>query len=75
MSKSEEQLKKEFVHCLTNTLLLLGGDNDLVALLRETEEKPITPDIINTIRCFNTQVLDGLRLRINDYPAFSVQVT
>lgn len=71
---SQEYLKREFVHCISNTLSLLGAPEDFVKEIRGVEELPLTPQIIEEINFFNTSTLNNLRKIINDYPTISVHV-
>lgn len=61
---SQELLKREFVHHLSDTLALLGAGEDLVNKVREVEEKPLTPEIIDEIRRFNSSHLDEVKTRL-----------
>ena len=49
MSISQEYLKREFIHHISDTLALLGGGEDLVDKVRQVEEKPLTAEIIEEI--------------------------
>ena len=58
MEKSQEFLKREFVHLLSDTLALLGAEKRLVDDIKTVEENPISPKIIDKIRRYNREQED-----------------
>jgi hypothetical protein len=64
MEHSQEYLKREFIHHLSDTLALLGAGEDLVNKVRQVEERPLTPDIIEEIRSFNCKWVDDVKTRL-----------
>lgn len=61
---SQEYLKREFVHHLSDTLALLGAGEDMVNKIRQVEEKPLTTEIIDEIRNFNNTNVEGIKTRL-----------
>ncbi|HEV8273452.1 MAG TPA: hypothetical protein VGQ04_19190 [Chitinophagaceae bacterium] len=55
MEKSQEFLKREFVHLLSDTLALLGAEKRLVEDIKATEENPFSLKIIEEIRKYNRE--------------------
>jgi len=55
MEKSQEFLKREFIHLLGDTLALLGAKRKLVEDIRAMEENPISFKIIEEIRKYNRE--------------------
>ena len=55
MEKSQEFLKKEFIHLLSDTLVLLGAEKRLVEDIKASEENPFSPKIIDEIRRYNRE--------------------
>ena len=53
MEKSQEFLKREFIHLLSDTLALLGAEKRLVEDIKAVEENPFSPKIIEEIRRYN----------------------
>ena len=53
MEKSQEFLKKEFIHLLSDTLALLGAERRLVEDIKAVEENPFSLKIIDEIRKYN----------------------
>jgi hypothetical protein len=64
MEHSQEYLKREFVHYLSDTLALMGAGEDFVDKIRQVEEKPLTPQIIEEIRSFNCKWIDDVKTRL-----------
>ena len=64
MVQSQEYLKREFVHHLSDTLALLGAGRDFVEKIRQVEEKPLTPQIIDEIRNFNNARVEDVKTRL-----------
>jgi len=64
MAASQEYLKREFVHHLSDTLALLGAGEDFVSKVRQVEEKPLTAEIIDEIRNFNNAHVDEVKTRL-----------
>ena len=58
MEKSQEFLKREFIHLLSDTLALLGAEKRLVEDIKTIEEKPFSPRIIDEIRKYNRDQKD-----------------
>ena len=58
MEKSQEFLKREFIHLLSDTLALLGAEKRLVEDIKTIEENPISPKIIDKIRRYNREQED-----------------
>ncbi len=55
MEKSQEFLKREFIHLLSDTLALLGAKKQLVDEIKATEEDPFSFKIIEEIRKYNRE--------------------
>ena len=55
MEKSQEFLKREFIHLLSDTLALLGAEKRLVDDIKTVEENPISSKIIDKIRRYNRE--------------------
>ena len=58
MEKSQEFLKREFVHLLSDTLALLGAEKRLIDDIKTTEENPFSLKIIEEIRRYNREQKD-----------------
>ena len=58
MEKSQEFLKREFIHLLSDTLALLGAEKRLVDDIKTVEENPISSKIIDEIRRYNREQED-----------------
>ena len=58
MEKSQEFLKREFIHLLGDTLALLGAEKRLVEDIKAVEENPFSPKIIDEIRRYNSEQKD-----------------
>jgi hypothetical protein len=55
MEKSQEFLKREFIHLLSDTLALLGAKRQLVEDIKAIEENPISLNIIEEIKKYNRE--------------------
>ena len=55
MEKSQEFLKREFIHLLSDTLALLGAKKQLVEDIKAIEETPFSRNIIEEIRKYNRE--------------------
>ena len=55
MNTSEEFLKREFIHLLSDTLVLLGAEKRLVEDIKAMEDKPFSPKLIDKIRRYNRE--------------------
>lgn len=64
MEHSQEYLKREFMHFISDTLALLGGGEEIVDQIRKCEEKPITPELIEKIKGFNMKHIDQVKTRL-----------
>ena len=64
MEPSQEYLKREFIHHISDTLALLGGGKDIVEKVRQVEEKPLTSQIIEEIRNFNNDRVEETKTRL-----------
>jgi hypothetical protein len=64
MEMSQEFLKREFIHFLSNTLSLMGCGEEFVQQIRQVEEKPFTPEIIDEIRKFNSEQINKVKERL-----------
>ena len=53
MEKSQEFLRREFIHLLSDTLALLGAEKRLVEDLKAAEENPFSPKILDELRQYN----------------------
>ncbi|HEU5167859.1 MAG TPA: hypothetical protein VFU29_20080 [Chitinophagaceae bacterium] len=53
MEKSQEFLKREFIHLLSDTLALLGADKRLIDDIKGIEENPFSFKIIEEIKRYN----------------------
>lgn len=58
MEKSQEFLKREFIHLLSDTLALLGAEKRLVDDIKNIEENPISTKLIEKIRRYNREQED-----------------
>jgi len=58
MEKSQEFLKREFVHLLSDTLSLLGAEKRLVEDIKSIEENPFSNKVIDRIREYNREQKD-----------------
>jgi hypothetical protein len=58
MEKSQEFLKREFVHLLSDTLALLGAETRLVEDIKSIEENPFSNKVIDRIREYNREQKD-----------------
>ena len=72
MQPSQEYLKREFMHSLSDTLSLLGADEELVRKIQDIEEKPFTPQIIEEIKGFNYEQLVKVKARLALCHTFTV---
>ena len=55
MEKSQDFLKKEFIHLLSDTLALLGAKKQLVEDIKAIEENPFSFKVIEEIRKYNRE--------------------
>lgn len=55
MKDSQEFLKREFIHLLSDTLALLGAEKRLVERIKAMKESPISPTIIEEVRKYNRE--------------------
>ena len=55
MEKSQEFLKREFIHLLSDTLALLGAKEKLIKDIRAIEEDPFSFKVIEEIRKYNRE--------------------
>ena len=55
MENTQEFLKREFIHLLSDTLALLGAEKRLVEDIKAAEENPFSPKIIDEIRRYNCE--------------------
>ena len=58
MEKSQEFLKREFIHLLSDTLALLGAEKRLVDDIKTIEQNPISTKLIDKIRRYNREQED-----------------
>ena len=58
MEKSQEFLKREFIHLLSDTLALLGAEKRLIEDLKASEENPFSLKVIEKIRRYNREQKD-----------------
>ena len=58
MKDSQDILKREFIHTLSDTLALLGAEKRLVEDIKAMEESPFSPSIIDRIRRYNREQSD-----------------
>jgi hypothetical protein len=58
MEKSQEFLKREFIHLLSDTLALLGAKKQLVEEIKAMEENPFSFKIIEEIKKYNREQKD-----------------
>lgn len=61
MNNSEEYLKREFVHLLSDTLALLGAEKRLVDDIKAMKETPLTLSMIDRIRSYNREQSDKMK--------------
>jgi hypothetical protein len=55
MNPSQEFLKREFIHLLSDTLALLGAEKRLVEDIKAMKETPFSRTIIDNIRKYNRE--------------------
>ena len=55
MEKTQESLKREFIHLLSDTLALLGAEERIVEDIKAIEENPFSLNIIDKIRRYNRE--------------------
>jgi len=55
MEKSQEFLKREFIHLLSDTLALLGAEKRLVEDIKAVEANPFSLKIIEEIKKYNRE--------------------
>jgi len=55
MESSQEFLRREFIHLVSDTLALLGAERRLVEDIRDAEKIPLSPTIIDKIRKYNRE--------------------
>lgn len=55
MNPSQEFLKREFIHLLSDTLALLGAEKRLVEDIKAMEENPFSHAVIDKIRKYNRE--------------------
>lgn len=58
MEKSQEFLKREFIHLLSDTLALLGAEKRLVEDIKAVEENPFSLKVIDEIKRYNCEQKD-----------------
>lgn len=61
---SQEFLKREFIHYISDTIGLLGGSDEIIHLIRNAEEKPFTPHLIDEIRKYNCIQIEYTKSRL-----------
>jgi hypothetical protein len=64
MQSSQEYLKREFMHAISDTLALLGAPAELVKKIQDVEEKPFNPEIIADIKSYNYDQLMMVKTRL-----------
>ena len=55
MNTSQEILKREFIHLLSDTLALLGAEKRLVEDIKAMKERPFSHTVIDEIRKYNRE--------------------
>jgi len=55
MEKSQDFLRREFIHLLSDTLALLGAEKRLIEDIKASEANPFSPKIIDEIRQYNCE--------------------
>jgi hypothetical protein len=70
---SQEFLKREFMHSLSDTLALLGADEDLVEKIQSIKEKPFTSKIIEELKSFNYDQLVKVKTRLGLCHTYTVR--
>jgi hypothetical protein len=73
MAQSQEFLKREFVHQVSNLIALLGADEQLVRKFHEIEEKPFTADIIQELMRYNSAEVDRVKTRLSLQHTYPIQ--
>ena len=58
MEKTQEFLKREFIHLVSDTLALLGAEKRLVDDIKTIEENPFSYKIIEEIKQYNREQKD-----------------
>jgi hypothetical protein len=71
---SQEFLKREFVHFISDSVALLGGAKEIVMAIRDCEEKPLTENLIDLVRGYNQILVDSVKLRLDLMNTFAVDV-
>lgn len=61
MENTQELLKREFIHLLSDTLALLGAEKRLVEDIKSIEENPFSHKIIDKIRRYNCEQENKVR--------------
>ena len=64
MEKSQEFLKREFIHLLSDTLALLGAEKRLVEDIKAAEENPFSPKMIDKIKRYNCEQKDKAKASV-----------
>ena len=64
MENSQEYLKREFIHLVSETLALLGAERRLVEDIKDAEKNPISPTIIDKIRRYNREQSNKANTRV-----------
>jgi hexokinase len=60
MTNSQDLLKREFIHLLSDTLALLGAEKRLVEDIKAMEETPFSLSMIDKIRKYNREQSDKI---------------
>ena len=55
MNPTQEILRREFIHLLSDTLALLGAEKRLVENIKAMEETPFSHSVIDEIRRYNRE--------------------
>ena len=74
MEKSQEYYKRELLSDISNILAILGGNQELVNLVRNYAEMPLNEEFILTIKRHSMTELDTLKTRFTLLDTISVKV-
>jgi len=64
MEQSQEYLKREFMHYISDTLALLGAEPEFVKKIQAFEEMPLTEDLIKDLKNYNVDQVDKVKTRL-----------
>lgn len=62
-------------HHLRNTIVLLGGDEQIADLLSKSEDYASTEDDVLTVKRYNMALIEGLKMRLARLPVLKLETT